>query len=355
MLDVYGFLRSYELDAFTWEDMVFSDGRIIAHVHRKKKKGVKRSFKFIVEGSGVDVINKYKSLHQPEQLTGKFLKRIIVAKKSGVKYIGQNIGKNTHSNFATMIAAYLGFTNSKDFTGHSWRRTGATILAETGVSAVVLQRAGGWSSSSVAEGYVDDSLPARLEISSRLQLGVQKQQEAAIPDSEFHKETGQKRKLIAFPLPDDDHDPDDNNNSKSICTDNQEKSSICQSSHIMQSVCNPFSSALTPNHPVNETVTMNNASNCTINLYFGKQSSKDEYSSWDKAGETVKEIPSSFNQNYYRVLPSSLNDLAKTSITTYSNAYGRSRQHGVDRQKFFEDASDEAYYLTQISNVADML
>jgi len=80
VLGVYGFLRSCELDAFTWEDMVFSDGRIIAHVHRKKKKGVKRSFKFIVEGSGVDVINKYKSLHQLKKLTVKFLKRIFVAK-----------------------------------------------------------------------------------------------------------------------------------------------------------------------------------------------------------------------------------------------------------------------------------
>jgi hypothetical protein len=64
------------------------------------------------------------------------------------------------------VALYLNLSNSSEFTGHCWRRTGATILAEAGGTVIQLQQAGGWSSVSVAEGYVNESSVSKSIISS---------------------------------------------------------------------------------------------------------------------------------------------------------------------------------------------
>lgn len=42
--------------------------------------------------------------------------------------------------------------------GHAFRRTSATVLANTGASIETLKRHGGWRSSTVAEQYIEDSL-----------------------------------------------------------------------------------------------------------------------------------------------------------------------------------------------------
>lgn len=44
------------------------------------------------------------------------------------------------------------------FTGHSFRRTSATLLVDAGADITELKRHGGWRSNATAEGYLGDSI-----------------------------------------------------------------------------------------------------------------------------------------------------------------------------------------------------
>ncbi|XP_023312630.1 uncharacterized protein LOC111692753, partial [Anoplophora glabripennis] len=54
-----------------------------------------------------------------------------------------------------------GLPNPSSYTGHCLRRTSATALANAGATMTNLKRHGGWKSSTVAEGYLEDSIELR--------------------------------------------------------------------------------------------------------------------------------------------------------------------------------------------------
>ena len=74
------------------------------------------------------------------------------------------LGKNTLSQYPSKIAEQLGKHQPKSFTGHCYRRTAATILADDHGSVIELKSAGGWKSSSIAEGYVAESITSKKRI-----------------------------------------------------------------------------------------------------------------------------------------------------------------------------------------------
>lgn len=78
------------------------------------------------------------------------------------------VGINTIGGIPKKIAEFLGLPNAKEYTGHCFRRCSATFLADSGADITVLKRHGGWRSSSVAEGYVENSLENKKEISRRI-------------------------------------------------------------------------------------------------------------------------------------------------------------------------------------------
>ncbi|CAH1371642.1 unnamed protein product, partial [Tenebrio molitor] len=49
------------------------------------------------------------------------------------------------------IAKYLGLTNPHEYSGHTFRRSSATILVDAGGDILSLKRHGGWKSTTVAE------------------------------------------------------------------------------------------------------------------------------------------------------------------------------------------------------------
>lgn len=91
------------------------------------------------------------------------------------KVTKQPVGHNSISQFPNKIASYLKLNNIKSYTGHCFRRTAATLFANNGGNSLQLKRLGGWKSSTVAEGYVDNSLDGRLKIANVL---------SAVPDTE---------------------------------------------------------------------------------------------------------------------------------------------------------------------------
>lgn len=76
----------------------------------------------------------------------------------------QPIGRNKFLGIPKLIATYLDLPNSEQYTGHSFRRTSATLLADAGGDMTMLKRHGGWRSTSVVEGYVENSVNNKRKI-----------------------------------------------------------------------------------------------------------------------------------------------------------------------------------------------
>ncbi|CAK1554924.1 unnamed protein product [Leptosia nina] len=69
------------------------------------------------------------------------------------------------------IVTFLNFPEAREYTGYSFRRSSAILLADSG-ALLTLKRHGGWPSSSVAEEYIYDSLRNKEEISSRITRNI---------------------------------------------------------------------------------------------------------------------------------------------------------------------------------------
>lgn len=78
------------------------------------------------------------------------------ASNSREKLVGQPMGKRNISKVAKKIALYLG-KNVENFGSHSFRRSGATSLANAGATYEEIMVAGGWSSVITVRRYIDDS------------------------------------------------------------------------------------------------------------------------------------------------------------------------------------------------------
>lgn len=69
---------------------------------------------------------------------------------------------------AKEIATFLKLPNHQEYTGHCFRRSSATMLVNAGGDLLTLKHHGGWRSSTVAEGYIDDSVQNKIEISKKI-------------------------------------------------------------------------------------------------------------------------------------------------------------------------------------------
>ncbi|XP_031342149.1 uncharacterized protein LOC116170098 [Photinus pyralis] len=83
----------------------------------------------------------------------------------------QVVGVHTFGKIPSLIAQYLKIPNFTNYTGHSFRRSSASLLVEAGGDILMLKRHGGWVSSTVAEGYIEDSMASKMEISSKILTG----------------------------------------------------------------------------------------------------------------------------------------------------------------------------------------
>lgn len=110
----------------------------------------------------IGMYKKYAALRSPKTEH----RRLFVTYKGG-KCSVQPVGKNTISKIPCMIAKYLQLPNPEAYTGHCFRRTSATLLVDAGGDTLSLKRHGGWQSTTVAEGYVADSIQHKEEIAKK--------------------------------------------------------------------------------------------------------------------------------------------------------------------------------------------
>lgn len=84
----------------------------------------------------------------------------------------QCVGINKIGSVPREIAEYLGLPDAKQYTGHCFRRSSATILVDAGGDLMALKRHGGWRSSAVAEGYVDNSMRSKTGTSTKISAAI---------------------------------------------------------------------------------------------------------------------------------------------------------------------------------------
>lgn len=87
------------------------------------------------------------------------------------KCIRSRVGKNAITIGAKETARELGLENWEEFTSHSYRRSSATALVESGANTLALQRHGRWKSEQVAHRYLSESVNHQMSVAKRICYG----------------------------------------------------------------------------------------------------------------------------------------------------------------------------------------
>lgn len=156
-----GACRRIELCNLTIENVTDLNSAFLVKLTNTKNK-IPRSF--TVTDSFYDICKKYIACRPGDvKNNGRFFLNY----KSG-KCTKQPVGINKIGGMAKQIATFLKLKNPEQYTGHCFRRSSATLLVNTGADLLTLKRHGGWHSSTVAEGYIDESIQEKLKTSNKI-------------------------------------------------------------------------------------------------------------------------------------------------------------------------------------------
>lgn len=166
VMGVMGACRCDELVNLKTTDIEDNGSVLVVNI-LKTKNYKPRSF--VVSGAegkgfnGLETYRKYAALRPSHLGEGRFF----LCYRSG-KCTVQPVGINTLSKIPRLVADYLKLKDAHLYTGHCFRRTSATFLANASADILTLKRHGGWRSSSVAESYVEESVANKIEIARKI-------------------------------------------------------------------------------------------------------------------------------------------------------------------------------------------
>lgn len=161
-----GACRRAELSQITIDNIEDKGNLVVIKITDSKNHSA-RSFVISEEvnnGKFLQLYRKYANL-RPLSVTSH---RRFFIKYSNGKCTVQCVGINTFGKIPSEIAAYLRLPNPERYTGHSFRRSSATFLADTGEEITNIKRLGGWKSTSVAEGYIEESEKQRENLCNKI-------------------------------------------------------------------------------------------------------------------------------------------------------------------------------------------
>ena len=123
---------------------------------------------FAIHGQFYEICKKYINLrpNNIEKHTRFFLNSF------DGKCTRQPIGINTMGQIPKQIATWSSLPGPQLYTGHSFRRTSSTLLVNGGGDLTNLKRHGGWKSSTVAEGCINESLHHKQEIHKKITKSI---------------------------------------------------------------------------------------------------------------------------------------------------------------------------------------
>lgn len=83
----------------------------------------------------------------------------------------QPVGINTFGYLPHQITLFLKLDHHKEYTGHCFRRSSSSLLADSGADLLTVKHHGGWRSNTVAKGYIETSVKNKKKIASHI-LGI---------------------------------------------------------------------------------------------------------------------------------------------------------------------------------------
>ena len=160
-----GACRTNELHAMTVQDIEDLGSAILVTIPITKTKVTR---KFSITGNFFHVVKNYAALRPQHVNHNSFFLNY----QKG-KCTTQRIGVNKLASMGKQIATYLKLPNPELYTGHSFRRSSATLLVDAGADITALKRHGGWKSTAVAEGYIDTSMANKMDAANKILHAVQ--------------------------------------------------------------------------------------------------------------------------------------------------------------------------------------
>lgn len=160
-MGITGACRRDELCNIKMSNVTEHDGLLILVKIPDTKTHIPRSF--TVTDKFFSIVKKYMEL-RPKNCK---IDRFFLNYQNG-KCLQQPIGIHKFGSMPSLIATYLKLPDANSYTGHAFRRTSATLLAEAGADITTLKRHGGWKSNQVAEGYIEDSINNKNRICNKI-------------------------------------------------------------------------------------------------------------------------------------------------------------------------------------------
>jgi integrase len=153
--------RRHELASLKVDEVKVRDDVIVISILETKTKRPRTNC--ITEPLWIGLIKKYISLRPPNLELRRFF--LYYANN---KCTRQPVGIHSFGKMPSKIAAYLKLPNAIEYTGHCFCRSSATLLAGEGADITTIKRHGNWKSTAVAEGYIEDSLKAKIALTNQL-------------------------------------------------------------------------------------------------------------------------------------------------------------------------------------------
>ncbi|KAG4065945.1 hypothetical protein HA402_010299 [Bradysia odoriphaga] len=158
-------LRTDEFPRITMNDIEKHSDLFLVAIGKTKTK-IARSF--TINGGFARIVHKYMDL-RPERLQSQ--DRFFTNYQKG-KCTLQFIGKNKFASMPRKVAEFLKLPKPERYIGHSFRRTSATFLANSGADMETIMRHGGWHNESCAKGYIEDSLSYKARTGEMIRSSV---------------------------------------------------------------------------------------------------------------------------------------------------------------------------------------
>lgn len=161
IIGIAGACRREELTNLSVENVDMEQNLILIKIPDNKTHS-SRSFAITGE-KNLSIIRKYVALRPRNTPHNRFF-----VNYQNEQCTTQCVGINKFGKMPSDVAAFLRLPNPEQYTGHCYRRSSATTLADAGVDITNLKRHGGWLSTKVAEGYVEESIENKKDIAGKV-------------------------------------------------------------------------------------------------------------------------------------------------------------------------------------------
>ncbi|CAG9759373.1 unnamed protein product [Ceutorhynchus assimilis] len=171
VIGLCGACRREELHSLQVQDITEKDNNCLLVTLADTKTNIKRVFPVVGEGNSansVELYRKYACL-RPKNVPHDY---VFISYRKG-KCTMQRVGIHSFGKMPSIVATFLNLPNPNEYTGHCFRRSAATLVADAGVDFTALKRLGGWRSSTVAEGYIEESIEKKKKV-CKLLMGEKK-------------------------------------------------------------------------------------------------------------------------------------------------------------------------------------